>query len=199
MNVYVETNFVLNFGLRQEGHNAVVEIVALAQSGRLTLVLPAMAALETISSLEVKRSRRKQLITGMNDELGQLKRSKDRADLEPLETGIGVLAKLNQQELIEVQKALGQITACARLLTHTERVMSNSIQAQQSLAVDPVDSMIYGAIFTDLENLASSDSSCFLSTDGTLVSKVFGELKARHCTCFTRFDEGLEFVQRSMA
>jgi hypothetical protein len=199
VNVYIETNFILNLGLKQEGYEAVDKIVGLASQKTITLRLPAMAVLEAISTVGKRRLERAQLIKAVDRQLEQAKRSKDRAAAKSLEASIGVLAKLNTQELEDVQGVVYNLMSYARVLSHTPVVMFRAIAAQHWLNIDPVDSMIYAAVLVDLEAAPLLEPSCFLTTDGNLSKKISAELKSHNCRCITRFEDGLEFIRSALA
>jgi hypothetical protein len=54
MNVYVESNFVLEYALEQDECEACGEIVRLAANGKLTLVVPAFSLAEPHQAIAAK-------------------------------------------------------------------------------------------------------------------------------------------------
>ncbi|HMB94298.1 MAG TPA: hypothetical protein VKP65_25845, partial [Rhodothermales bacterium] len=75
MNVYVETNFVLEWALLQEQHASCEQIVGLAAEGQIRLVLPAYSLVEPHETL-TRFFKKRQLITEeVRNELRQLGRS----------------------------------------------------------------------------------------------------------------------------
>ena len=58
MIVYVETNFLIDFGLKQESFPVTERILALAEAARIDLALPALAFLEAIHTGEGWRKMR---------------------------------------------------------------------------------------------------------------------------------------------
>lgn len=61
MIAYVETNFLIDFGLRQEDVSATRTIVELVETSKITLTVPEMAALEAIHTVEGWRKKRNQI------------------------------------------------------------------------------------------------------------------------------------------
>ena len=64
MRVYVETNFVLELVLGQEQAQACHEILALAESGLIDLVVPAFSILEPYQRLMRRKRDRDELQSG---------------------------------------------------------------------------------------------------------------------------------------
>ncbi|HVN28197.1 MAG TPA: hypothetical protein VMT64_06905, partial [Candidatus Binataceae bacterium] len=75
MNVYVESNFVLELTLSQEQYNSCERLLSLCEAGTHTLVLPAFSIPESFSALLAKGKTRTRLIADFQAERGQLARS----------------------------------------------------------------------------------------------------------------------------
>ncbi len=83
MDIYVESNFVLQLALQQEGHRSCRDIVDLCERGSARLVIPAFCVPEAHYALVGKQKQRDQLIQAFTTEQGQLLRSeryKDRSE-----------------------------------------------------------------------------------------------------------------------
>ncbi len=198
MNIYIETNFLLNFGLHQEGFESVAQIIDAAKTLKLNLLLPAIASVEAISAMQRKHEKRSRVIQGVKEQLAQGERSPDPQRLTSLRTTAGVLSDLNREEATAVQEAIALVLACAEVLPLTANGMAQALEAQRELIVQPVDSVIFASIVEHLNQNPDPDISCFLSSDERLANKVSVPLTARNCKCFSNFDDGWQFVQRSL-
>ena len=75
MNVYVETNFVLELVFQQEQSASCQELLALGVAGDLRLLIPAYSLIEPYEKLVRQRNSRKALQRDMDIELNQLART----------------------------------------------------------------------------------------------------------------------------
>jgi hypothetical protein len=76
MNVYVESNFVLEHALEQEDCDSCAEIVRLAADGRLNLLIPAFSLAEPHHAIFSKAKARSRLGEDLRAQLGELGRSR---------------------------------------------------------------------------------------------------------------------------
>lgn len=75
MNIYVETNFVLELTFEQEQYASCEQILQLCEAGQAKLVIPAYSLAEPHEKLIRQARSRNQLQQSLNAELGQLKRT----------------------------------------------------------------------------------------------------------------------------
>ena len=61
MNIYVETNFVLELAFVQEQHESCEQIVSLCEAGSATIVLPAFCIAESYETLLRRANLRAQI------------------------------------------------------------------------------------------------------------------------------------------
>ncbi len=80
MNVYIETNFVLEMTLLQECCNACEDLVKLCESNELSLIIPAYSLAEPYETLTRRHRNRKKLKTDLENELNLLSRTELYAD-----------------------------------------------------------------------------------------------------------------------
>jgi len=69
LNVYAETNFVLELTLVQEQHAGCEEILALGEAGRVRLVIPSYSLVEPYETLRRRHKERTQLRINLEREL----------------------------------------------------------------------------------------------------------------------------------
>lgn len=75
MNVYVESNFVLELALAQEQSESCGEILSLSEARRIRLVVPAYSLAEPYETLARHQKNRKKLKEEFDFELDQIARS----------------------------------------------------------------------------------------------------------------------------
>jgi predicted nucleic acid-binding protein len=75
VNVYVESNFVLELALLQEQHASCEEILRLSEAESIHLVIPAYSIAEPYETLVRRHNQRKRMKADLDDELRQLART----------------------------------------------------------------------------------------------------------------------------
>jgi predicted nucleic acid-binding protein len=81
VNVYVETNFVLELALLQEQHGSCGDLLRLCEEGRIQLVIPAYSLAEPYETL-TRRHRQRKRLEGVRSHLLQV------AEVIPLEASL---------------------------------------------------------------------------------------------------------------
>src|SRR5205823_13632980 len=81
MNVYVESNFVLEHALEQEECDSCAEIIRLASDRELRLVIPAFSLAEPHQTIFGKAKTRSRLGNDLRLHLGELGRSKAHREI----------------------------------------------------------------------------------------------------------------------
>lgn len=75
MNVYVETNFVLELVFQQEQFVSCKQILQLSEAGRIKLVIPAYSLAEPHEKLSRQAKSRREIQQVLDNELRQLART----------------------------------------------------------------------------------------------------------------------------
>lgn len=81
MNVYVESNFVLEHALQQEESQSCAEIIRLASRGQIRLLVPAFSLAEPHQTISAKAKVRSRLGEDLRRHLGELARSKPHREI----------------------------------------------------------------------------------------------------------------------
>jgi predicted nucleic acid-binding protein len=81
MIVYVESNYLLEMTYLQEEHSSCEQLLTLAESSRIQLLLPASSIPEVRASLRGKLHRRREFYDRLRIEFRELSRSKPYEDL----------------------------------------------------------------------------------------------------------------------
>jgi hypothetical protein len=197
--VYVETNFLITLGLRQEQCEAADAILKLAQESRVDLAIPSLAILEAIHTVEGWQRRRKELSDGIGRELSQLRRSSAVPPLiRTLEMTIGELTRVGGDQLQDLQSAVERVLSIERVIDFTAATISSAISAQRSLALTAADSILYSTIANDVRHQPFGDPKCFLTTDDRFRSAIMTEFKKLGCRCIHSFPDGVSFIEKPM-
>ena len=93
MNVYVESNFILEFALEQEQHASCEAILSLSERGHIRLILPAFSIAEPYETSVRRAKSRESLTNALAQEIRQLSRSKPYQDKIEADWQANVLLK----------------------------------------------------------------------------------------------------------
>ena len=187
MNVYLESNFVLELALLQEQSESCERILSLGEAGRVQLAVPALA--EPYETLVRRHRRRNRTKNALDWELGQIARSaayKDR-----LGAGVTALLPLTRKSGAWKRYASG---SAADIIPLEASVLAAATQYQSKHDFSPQDALVYSAVLAHLEE-DYVRPSCFLNKDGDFDDReVLEELGGYNCMLFSRFDAGYRYI-----
>lgn len=199
MNVYVESNFVLELALLQEQHESCRQIVDLASEGYIHLVIPAYSLVEPYETL-IRFSKKRQTITDeVNAELRQLGRSAPYEEQTAALQDLTVLfIRSQEEERNRLRNTLEYLLAVAQLIPLTTTVINNSLQQQQDFS--PQDAVVYSSVLEHLTN-ADGDDHVFLNRnrkdfDDPDVEDRLGEMG---CKILFQFDAGIGYIRHRLS
>lgn len=196
MRIYVETNFVLTLTLEQEGLDACARILDLATS-KVELVLPSFALYEASFSIEGKRRRREEVRRNLENELGDIQRSREFLDSKALSASfMEILVKSTgnaEQRLLDVSRRL---LDTARLLPLNTEVVTRAIEYLTRPPPDLgfPDAMVYATIMSDPQ--LGEVPSCFVTTNWKDFSNpdLVDPLMEKDCKTLFKFDDALGYA-----
>jgi predicted nucleic acid-binding protein len=199
--VYVESNFVLELALLQEQAAAAQTILEHAETGALTLVLPAFALSEPFATVTNQGTQRNKL----SDELTRQERELGRSALHQ-----SLAAQLKQvwTTLTEVRKAQ---------MDSLEQTMERLLGAAQQVALDlpgfqqarlyetrygltPQDAIIYAVIVGDLQRRPIAEPKVFVNRNAKDFDDpgIKAELQTYNCRYIGTFADGLSYIENQL-
>jgi hypothetical protein len=115
--VYVESNFVLEQALQQEQCDSCDEILNLAVSGLLSLVVPAFSLAEPHHALALKAKARNRLSNELRSHVSELGRSRPyRAVSDDFTALASILIQSAEQERDGLQRTVGGLLRTAEII-----------------------------------------------------------------------------------
>ena len=196
MNVYVETNFVLELALLQEQHASCTEIIRLAAEGRIHLVIPAYSLAEPYETLTRRHRQRRRMQAELDAELRQLARTMTYVQrLSGFRQLTTLLMESADEETARLERVCTQLLQVAETLSLTASLLAAAMRHQRTSGLSPQDALVYAAILDHLQH-APTTPSCFLNRnfkdfdDPDLVA----ELQRYNCKLLPHFDAGYQFV-----
>ncbi len=197
MNIYVESNFVLELALLQEQHGSCEGVLGICEAGVANLLVPAYSLIEPYETLVRRHSQRKEMKRKLDAELRQITRSAAYSQrLARIQDLTLLLIDSADEEAKRLEQVRERFLKTAEVISLEVSVLIAASQYQRDHGLSPQDSVVYASVLSHLVQ-ASPSESCFLNKN----SKDFDdpdlveELKRRRCKMIPRFDQGYEYVR----
>jgi predicted nucleic acid-binding protein len=196
MKVYVESNFVLELAFLQEEHDACQELLHLAETHQIQLVIPMYSLIEPYEVLVRRTKQRRDLHTRLMAEIRELARSAPyRSTPVDFQDITGLLLRSEAEEKQRLNQVLMRISAVANLIPMNSNVIQIATAMQSNLSFSPQDAVVYASVLDDLT--ASPQLGCFITKN----SKDFAnpdieqELANYQCQLLWKFGDGLGYMK----
>lgn len=196
MNVYVESNFVLELALLQEQHGFCEEILRLCEQGDIRLVIPAYSIMEPYETLGRRQADRRRMKNDLDGQFREIARTVVYTDrLRDFETMTSLLVDSAEENMLRLESVRSRLIACAELAPLDASVLTRAAAQPERHGLSSQDAVVYAAILIHLET--SSQSGCFVTRDSDFNDPdIRQELRERDCKLLTSFEAGLQFLRR---
>jgi predicted nucleic acid-binding protein len=198
VNVYVESNFVLELALKQEQHESCEQLVQLASAGSIKLVIPTFSLAEPHDALIARDKPRRKLGNDLKSHLDELGRSEQyRRVPDTFGRLAGTLLAAGAIERDGLRRALERILEVAEVIPLDADVLRSASELQQKDWDMPAkDLIVFASVVRHLEGTFGT-GRCFLNRntrdfDNPRVRRV---LKFGNCKFFGSFDAGLAYIE----
>ena len=201
MNVYVESNFILELALLQEQSASCERLVELGAAERISLVIPAYCLAEPYETLIRRRRDRLELKRTVDVQLGQLARTRTYSDhLDRFADVTSLLVSSADEEQKRLADVVSRLLELADVIPLDSGVMADSMRCQDEYDFDPQDAIVFASVISDLERRSGGHRSCFLNRNSKDFAdqNVLDELDQRGCKLFPGFDAALAFIQNRL-
>ncbi|MGZ8216017.1 PIN domain-containing protein [Methylomagnum sp.] len=122
MNVYVETNFVLELAFAQEQWQSCDNILSDAECGKIRLVLPSYCLAEPLEKLKRQEAKRRQLQNDLKIELKQLKRTSPyESRIDGIQDIADLLVQSSEEERKRFANYRDRLLSAAEVIPLTSR------------------------------------------------------------------------------
>jgi predicted nucleic acid-binding protein len=196
MTVFVETNFLLELVYQQEEHESCEEILALAEAGRIDLVVPAFSVAEATSTLLRRIREREEFHESLSRQIRELSRSRAYSDV-PARSRELLSAFLNsgEDERHRLSEALDRIVAAGRIVPLTAEVLLTANRAGNEVNLKPPDATVYASVVLEIDTDPEAPK-CFLNRNSRDFANpdVFTELGRGNCRLIPSFRDGLAYI-----
>ncbi len=198
MIVYVESNFVLELAFLQEEHESCEELIGLAESSDIRLVLPAFSIGEPYEAWVRRAKRRQELYNNLVTETQELSRSKPyQESSKELRELTNLLVQSGEEEKRRLDEALDRILNITEIIPIGLETLRAAISFQKSRSLEPQDSIVYASVLQHLKD-APSGPKCFITRNAKdfFNPDIVSELAIYDCKLFVSFSNGLRYSRR---
>ena len=200
MDVYVESNFVLELALLQEQHKSCQELFDLAEAKRIRLIVPAFSLAEPYETLIRNNKKRQKLSEDLKKELSQLRRSQPyQEQIRTFEDTNAFLVSSQQEQKQRLDAVIEKILEVCEIIPLTSKILTEAIKYQSEYNLEPQDSIVYASVI-DHTSKFDERQRCFLNRN----SKDFDDpdikesLNSYECLMLFRFDNGIGYVKSKL-
>lgn len=196
MDIYVESNFVLELALEQEQHESCRQIVELSDAGEARLIIPAYSLIEPYERIVRYAKKRTRVANDLADEVKKLLRSKSyQEETDALQNVTGLLVRSLQEEKNRFRRTVDKLLAVSEIIPLEARVLLDADRYQIDHDLSVQDSVVYASVLTHLRASTSTDK-CFLNRN----RKDFDDpdieetLNTHGCKMLFSFDKGYGYI-----
>jgi predicted nucleic acid-binding protein len=197
VNVYVETNFVLELVFEQEQLTSCEHILALCESGRAHLIVPAYCLAEPHEKLTRQARSRRELQQNLEAELRQLARTASYTTrISSIQDIASLLVQSNEEERQRFIHYRDRLSNIAEIIPLTLDILKDAATYEAPYDLTSQDALVYTSVITHLRQNKSL-ASCFLNRNSRDFDNpdIVDELNQNNCTMIPRFDHGYGFIQ----
>lgn len=197
MNVYVETNFVLEIVFQQEQYESCENILRLCESQNVHLFVPAYCLAEPHEKLRRQSNNRQELQRNLNKELQQLSRTSLYSErVKSIQDIASLLVQSNEEERLRFTQIQMQILQIATVISLSPEILLSASVFEKDYDLSPQDAIVFASIISHLEQTDNAES-CFLNRNSRDFDNpdIVDALEQRGCRMIPKFDDGYKFVQ----
>ena len=197
MNIYVETNFVLELTLLQEQHESCEKIVELCETRRANLILPAYCLVEPNETIVRYAKNRTRISDDSATEVKQLSRSKPYLDeIYALQKARKFLIESQETEETRLRSTIERLLDIAEIISLTPEILSASLKHQTDFVFSPQDSIVHASVLKHLKASTNETAKCFLNRNSKDFNNpdVVDSLNDHNCKTLFSFARGYDYV-----
>jgi len=197
---YVESNFVLEIALGQEGAADARELLAAAQEGQIELAIPMFALCEPYATVTNNAYGRRRTSEELDSQLRRAERNQENRDLAAAarQGWAAAAVTLDKQEMDSLEAVVADLLQVATVLPLTAAIHAASISFQAEHDLAPADAVVYATVVDDLGQRTREEPKFFANRDGNDFGTPAIRAQLRECNCelFVRFGAARGFLRR---
>jgi len=196
VNIYVETNFILELVFEQDQYASCEKILELCEAQKAKLIIPAYSLAEPHEKLIRQKKERQRLQESLDKELRELSRTKSYKNRLDSIKDIKSLIVQSSQEIGEnFAKYREYLLKIAEIIPLNADILLNAASAEDNYGLRPQDALVYVSVIQHLQE-NKPQQACFLNRNSQDFNDpdMVDELKSLNCRLITQFDAGYKFL-----
>ena len=200
MNIYVETNFILELTFEQEQCSSCEQILKLVETEQAKLIIPAYSLAEPHEKLTRQARKRKELQRLLNAELTQLSRTDSyKSRIKSIQDIASLMVQSNEEEKHRFSQYRKRIFNIGEIVALTADILKEAVSHESAYDLTPQDALVYASVVNHLR-CYKPPQACFLNRN----SKDFDnpdieeELNQFNCKIFLQFERGYSYIQSQL-
>ncbi len=204
MNIYCETNFILEIVFSQEQATYCENIISLCKANKLNLIIPAYSFAESIYRLEKQISLQDSFIEDLDPQIKHFSRTvnynqQNEQQIQKFKD-LEIFLRKNKEELkSRFEKCRNDLMSGAEIIPLDNESLSiaESFQAEYTLSFQ--DSIIFASTVSHLQQ-NNSTPSCFLNRNANDFNtrEIKSKLELLNCRLITNFKNGFSYISNEI-
>lgn len=163
MNVYVESNFVLELALLQEQHESCKKVIELAETNKIKLIIPAYSLIEPFETIIRNAKTRSKTANDLAKELNQLSRSKPyHEEMHAFQRITGFLVRSQEEEKERLRETVNKLLNVSTIIPLDTQILISAGVYQIRHDLSPQDSIVYASVVHHLKTTETT-AKCLLN------------------------------------
>lgn len=200
MNIYVETNFVLELVFEQEQCVSCEQILQSCEIGRGKLIIPAYSLAEPHEKLSRQAKSRRDLQQLLDAELRQLSRTASYVSrIKSIQDIASLMVQSNEEERQRFVNYRERLFNIAEVIALTADILIEAASCEATYDLRPQDAFVYASVIKHLRQY-QPQLACFLNRNSKDFDSpdIVDELNRFNCRMIPRFDHGYSFLQSQL-
>ncbi|MDF5727880.1 MAG: PIN domain-containing protein [Rhizonema sp. PD38] len=200
MNVYVETNFVLELVFQQEQFVSCEQILQLSEAGRIKLAIPAYSLAEPHEKLNRQAKSRREIQQILDTELRQLARTASYTTrINSIQDIANLLVQSNLDESQRFVHYRDRLLKNTEVIPLTADILTEAAIYEEPYDLSSQDALVYASVISHLRHNQPT-VACFLNRNSRDFDSpdIVNELSKFNCRMIPRFDHGYDFIQSQL-
>ena len=171
MNIYVETNFVLELAFEQEQCASCEQILQCCEAGQAKLIIPAYSLAEPHEKLRRQAKSRRDLQQLLDAELQQLSRTASYTSrIKSIQDIASLMVQSNEEERQRFTQCRERLFKIGEVVALTADILIEAVSCETTYDLRPQDALVYVSVINHLLRY-QPQQACFLnrnSKDSTI-------------------------------
>ncbi|MGF1575332.1 MAG: PIN domain-containing protein [Cyanophyceae cyanobacterium] len=200
MNIYVETNFILELTFEQEQCSSCEQILQLCEAGKAKLIVPAYSLAEPHEKLSRQARSRRELQQSLDAELRQLLRTAPYVSrIKSIQDIASLMIQSNEEERHRFVQCRNRLLKAGEIVALSANTLSEAASYETTYDLTPQDALVYASVTTHLQQ-DLPEQACFLNRNSKDFDSpdIIDELRQLNCRMIPRFDRGYSFIQSQL-